>query len=678
MKIFKKLVLFLLVFNIALIAFSFNTFAANDKCFEFENSNINANDYITWSSPVKSYLAQIEQDKYMRFQADVIKDKYYVEYYNSNFELKEKFTVNKELELFGGFFADTENFYILSGQKNPDKKDDVECFRITKYDKDFKKISSKGLVACNTTVPFDMGSARFTKSGKYLFIRTSHKTYGSEQSNVTISVDTQGEMEIVLSQTDDTTTGYGFAQKSFNQFVLVENNKLLALDHSNTNPRSIVMFSYDSKLDSGDFLSAGCEMTEIFKFSGQVGDNFTGASVGGFEYSDSSYLVAFNSVAQDENFEKNTSRNILVGVFDKATKQVSLKTIATNTDGKTFTTPHLVKISDNEFVLLWSKDDTVSYVKLDGKGNKIGNVYSQNNAYLSDCKPIISDRKLIWYSYDKNRNSFYTLDLDNFESFDKLTVDNGHKFEVNKYPTALGGNCTLKCSVCSKEKTVKTDSQFAVMWQKEGDSKQTTVLDKTFHIGQKLYYSINSENKENYSVNVSDVQAVTIKNDAFILNKNGNYIITFTYDYNPSLKKVYTVNVEHTDLDCNGKCDVCDEKVTITHLYVSDNDDTCEKCGYKRVIEDASNTNSTSSVTSNAVSSNEDDITDSSDTVSENVTSSSSVDNTTSASTDLNNNDKNSHSNSKNSMVIIISILGAVIIVAGGFSVWYFVFYKKK
>ena len=35
-------------------------------------------------------------------------------------------------------------------------------------------------------------------------------------------------------------------------------------------------------------------------FPGEIGNNYTGAAVGGFEISGSSYLIAGNSVIQDE------------------------------------------------------------------------------------------------------------------------------------------------------------------------------------------------------------------------------------------------------------------------------------------------------------------------------------------------------------------------------------------
>lgn len=45
-------------------------------------------------------------------------------------------------------------------------------------------------------------------------------------------------------------------------------------------------------------------------FYGEVGENFTGVSLGGFEISNSKYIVVGNSIMQDENYLNYEIRNI--------------------------------------------------------------------------------------------------------------------------------------------------------------------------------------------------------------------------------------------------------------------------------------------------------------------------------------------------------------------------------
>ncbi len=584
----RKLCGYILSLILVMMAFSYiNVSAKTVKCSDYSGTNINANNYENYAQTVKSYLVDVGNNKFLRFQADVIKDNYYIEYYNSSFKLLSCMTVEKELEIFGGFYADKDNYYVLSGQKNPQEKDDLEVFRITKYDKDFKKISSAGLFDCNTTIPFDAGSARFVKSGKYLIIRTSHEMYKysdgkNHQANATIQVDTEN-MSISVSLTDIANTGVGYVSHSFNQFVLAEDDKLIALDHGDALPRSLVMFLYHSPISSGDIITAGCQMKDVVKFSGEVGDNFTGASVGGFEYSDSSYLVAYNSVVDDSNFANNTLRDIYVAAVDKITKEVTPKIIASNTNGGSFSTPHLVKISANEFVLLWSKNNSISYVKVDGNGNKISDIISKNNVNLSDCKPIVSSNKLLWYEYKDAVCTFHSINLADLNVINSISVDNGHDFEVTKQPTAIGGYCTLTCKKCSETKEIETQSEFSVFWSKEENGSYNSSLDKnSIDVGQSLYFRISVVNLSDLNINISDTQSVTQSNNNFVFKKEGSYIITFTYKYNPLLKKAFTINVAHIDADCNNICDICGVQTTATHSFDNDCDTECNNCGFKR------------------------------------------------------------------------------------------------
>lgn len=119
-----------------------------------------------------------------------------IEYYDSSYHLLSTKTVPAELPLFGAFYETSDNYFLLTGQNNSKESAEVEVYRITKYDKNWKRIASVGLKDCNTTVPFDAGSARMDTSGNTLVIRTCHEMYQSadgknHQANVTIKVDMQ-------------------------------------------------------------------------------------------------------------------------------------------------------------------------------------------------------------------------------------------------------------------------------------------------------------------------------------------------------------------------------------------------------------------------------------------------------------------------------------------------------
>lgn len=716
----KKIIALLLSLLIIFGMFcSVSAFAISVKCSDYKGSNINKNNYNNFADTVKSHLYKIDDNSLLRFQADVIKDKYYVEYYDATLKLNKSLTVDKELQIFGGFFADNDYYYILSGQKNPNEKADIEAFRVTKYDKSFKKLGSVGLYDCNTVIPFDAGSARFAKSGKNLIIRTTHQMYKSSdgknhQANVTIQLDTEN-MSIEVSKTDVSNTGLGYVSHSFNQFVTIENDKLLAVDHGDAYPRSVALFLYHSPLSTGDFLSQGCEMREFITFPGDIGDNYTGASVGGFEYSDSSYIVAYNSVMQDSNFKNNTSRDIYIGVIDKSNKSLKTNRITTANANESFSTPHLVKISESEFLLLWSKDNSISYVKLDSKGNIKGNVYTKENVNLSDCKPIVFGNKIIWYEYTDAVCKFHSIDISNADVLNTVTVDNGHSFKVSKYPTAIGGTCKLICEKCSETKEISTKSDFSVLWSNDINGKFTSNINK-IDVGQKFFYKLGNLELNDVEINLSDPQNILNDGDGFIFKKQGSYIITFTYKYNPNIKKAFKIDVSHTDVNCDKKCDFCGLASEPTHFFDNDCDEICNNCGTQREAVHNFNTAIKISDEQHSFKCSCGEVSEPqnhtfkksgsnkyicsvcsfeiSKTMYDNTLSNNSTSSATSQNTDLDDDKifntssnmnsssdtaQNNNSTSKELNVTIIAILiSFVFLVFIGFLLWYFLFYKKK
>ena len=69
-----------------------------------------------------------------------------------------------ELPIYGGFYSGSDAYYIVTGQKNEEESDTVECYRITKYDKNWNRIGSAGLYDCNTFLPFRAGCVRMTEA----------------------------------------------------------------------------------------------------------------------------------------------------------------------------------------------------------------------------------------------------------------------------------------------------------------------------------------------------------------------------------------------------------------------------------------------------------------------------------------------------------------------------------
>ena len=191
--------------------------AVKKQCATYKGSNVRGQNYIIWSYPMESYLTAQSDGSFMRVQYGSKIGGLLVEYYDKDYNLTSMKIIDEELPVFGGFYATDDNYYVVTGQNNKDKDNDLEVYRITKYDKKWNRIGSTGLKKCNTTYPFGAGSCRIDVSGKYMIIRTCHEMYNGHQANVTIQVDID-KMEITDSCTSVVNNNYGYVSHSFNQF----------------------------------------------------------------------------------------------------------------------------------------------------------------------------------------------------------------------------------------------------------------------------------------------------------------------------------------------------------------------------------------------------------------------------------------------------------------------------
>ena len=383
--------------------------------------------YSRSASPIGSYLVDIGNGNMMRVQSDYDSSNIYVEYYDSQYNVTGVRQLAPELPIYGGFYSGSDAYYIVTGQKNEEESDTVECYRITKYDKNWNRIGSAGLYDCNTFLPFRAGCVRMTEADGYLFVRTSHQMYLSSdglrhQANVTIQFD-ENKLVITDSYTDVMNSKYGYVSHSFNQFIKTEGNHLVAVDHGDAYPRSIVLTEYQTDFTNGQFISNmnywknPCKSTDLFEFTGEIGDNATGASVGGFEVTDSAYLVAANSINQEDTSDdrsRHDYRNVCIVGKSKRDGHTFVNWL-TNLEGDlSATTPYLVKINDNKYFVMWSYQKrsvgAIDYTYIDADGSQISPVYTMNGM-LSDCEPVYINDTVVWYTSDSDGNvTFYGVD----------------------------------------------------------------------------------------------------------------------------------------------------------------------------------------------------------------------------------------------------------------------------
>ncbi len=519
--------------------------AAQTTCTTYEGSNVEAQNYVKWSKPVNSYLSECADGRLMRVQYGGNIGGILAEYYDASYNLQSSRVISMELPRFGAFYETGSHYFILTGQNNENESADVEVFRITKYDKNWNRLASAGLWDCNTTVPFDAGSARMDVNGNTLVVRTCHEMYRSadgynHQANVRIEVDIP-TMTVTDSYASVGNIDVGYVSHSFNQFVRIDNGRAVTLDHGDAYPRALVL------RDSNNV------QAEILQFNGAIGENATGAAAGALEISGTDYLAAGHSVVQDQSNLTRETRNVFVAAVPKGTSNVDINWLTAYGEGDgTTTTPQMVKINNDRFVVLWSREDQVYYTEVNGKGKAAGTTYSLEG-HLSDCVPVVYNGQLVWYTWNNGTVTFYGINVNNLAQTHTEVRQNGHQYENTGI---VDGNALLICSVCKEQKRVPVVTSMTVWWnESKGEGNYYSTFASRKETGDTLYYWISritdGADKE-MEVIVSNPEivsctAVSETRGKLTMLKPGKTTVTIRPKLNPSFYMTYEIRVRGID-----------------------------------------------------------------------------------------------------------------------------------
>ncbi len=218
----------------------------------------------------------------------------------------------------------------------------------------------------------------------------------------------QSNMKITDSFYQVMNSSVGYVSHSFNQFVLVDQNqRLVTLDHGDAYPRSIILMrALDAKAGGSKF-SGRFENSDLVEFPGKIGDNYTGASIGGFAETNKGYVTAFNYDGKNEK----GPRAIYLG-FTSKSGLVSKVAPITGYDG--MRTPVLVPTGLDGGYLMWTNSKGEFYYTRYADGGRIGTV-SEAYARLSDCQPILYNGACVWYVTMNSVPTFYMLDASSGE-----------------------------------------------------------------------------------------------------------------------------------------------------------------------------------------------------------------------------------------------------------------------
>ena len=398
------------------------------------SDNIHLPHYSYYGSTTKSYLAQTADGGYQR--AEYINDKIVVETYDSKLNLVSSENVAAELPIFGGIYIGENYNYAVFGQMNKEESDECEVFRFVKYDKNWNRLAQCSVKGANTYIPFDAGGLSMTETDGKLYIHTCHEMYQSDdgyhhQANCSFVVNEE-DMTLVDSYTGVMNLGEGYVSHSFMQLIRTDGEYIYRVDLGDAYPRGIAF----TMTKTGDKLQDPSLYGSLFTIDGNTGYNYTGYSLTGLELSEEYYLVAGLGVEKLNDDQKN----IFISSSRKAEPSGNRTWITNYANGADVdvTTPKLVKITKNQFLLMWEEkasgkqNYTTKMMLMNADGSRTSKVYSAPLA-LSECQPICdTDGNVVWYVTDNGKPVMIKI---NPYCLEEVSKETGGSLEEN-----TGGN----------------------------------------------------------------------------------------------------------------------------------------------------------------------------------------------------------------------------------------------
>ena len=423
----KSRFLLLTMFIFIIVIIPMQSVRASEEILPTAYSNLNI------SLRSKSELVALDSG-YMRVFYD--SNKICIEYYDDNFNIKSKKSVAMELDIWGGFFAGEDAYYVVEGQNNKEENNDTEVIRVIKYDTSWNKLgtakitSNSSLFGGEVRYPFDYGCVEMCEYNGTLYIVTGHEGYVDDSLG-------QGHQGFLMIAVDESTMTGKIVKSdlwhSFAQYIEYKESYLYVLEQSEGS-RCTMLSKYDEETLNGESIS-------VLDYGGSRTSTWAVAcyaSVDHMAISSNNIICLGTSIDQSkyDNVSSDLAHNIYLTVtpmndFSEEATEVKWLTDY-NGDGKSFLGTKITKINDNRFMISWEEhntsqtaqiDDTLSgsilhYIFVDGSGNKISEEYTAA-ASISDCHPIVKDSKIVFYASNDNMVNLYLIDA-NSGNFSKI------------------------------------------------------------------------------------------------------------------------------------------------------------------------------------------------------------------------------------------------------------------
>ena len=368
-------------------------------------NNIHGNEYTSTRKVADSAIVNNNNGTFGRVEnmGDIV----LVESYSADFKLIGQMFINMELPIYGGCFSGAAYNYVLFGQTNYEKNSAKEVVRVVKYTKDWIRVGAVSICGCNTAEPFFGSNSDLSEWGNKVFVRMGHKTYSGCQACMTFSFDSSTMTFKDVSCNDKVTETSCYANSAA-VFIDASDGRITVADHSMTDPYAAVVSRYSNVASQDKFNSYTYKAMALEPGKGTV-------SLGGLESSSQYYLLVGAASPQDGS---SPNKNVFISAVPKGTivsgTDTAYLTGYAYGDGYTVTTPYIVKVTDDSFVVIWearkgySDTQEVNYAYVDGAGNLRGEV-KKISGCLSDCQPMNIAGNICWYTTDGATMKIYSI-----------------------------------------------------------------------------------------------------------------------------------------------------------------------------------------------------------------------------------------------------------------------------
>ena len=339
---------------------------------------------------------------------------------DNNGQIVSRKIINLTYETWGGFYkAPDGNFYVAVGYGNPDESKTKTVIEVIQYNSKWKKKKTaiiKGGVSNafeGIYAPFMAGNCSMTMQGDVLYLFTARQMFLNpddglrHQSNISFAINTKTMKAKEANES--------YCSHSFNQLAKFKDGNLYLMDHGDAYPRSIYLQSVNNyKALQKERLKKGqggytIRRKEVFDFLGEIGDNYTGCTIGGMEIGKTNILTCGTSVPHNYAVNGVTGsgweykKNVYVVVTDKKMEKSQVKWLS-NYDPKNSNVyigdTRMVKLNEDRYAILYSVKEnnitTVKYLVINNAG-KI--VYSKNYSgmeFKGGSQPIVYNGNITW------------------------------------------------------------------------------------------------------------------------------------------------------------------------------------------------------------------------------------------------------------------------------------------